>query len=72
MLSITKINSQANQPRRGGAGYAHYLGERSTKRRGDFDDYARPKDDGSPPPFWACKGAAVLGLDAIAEAEQVE
>ncbi len=72
MLSIVKINSQANQPRRGGAGYAHYLGERSTKRRGDFDDYARPKDDGSPPPFWACKGAAALGLDAFAEAEQVE
>ena len=55
MLSIAKINSQANQSRRGGAGYAHYLGERSTKRRGDFDDYARPKDDGSPPPFWACR-----------------
>lgn len=72
MLSITKINSQANQSRRGGAGYAHYLGERSTKRRGDFDDYARPKEDGAPPPFWACKGAAVLGLDPIAEAEQVE
>jgi conjugative relaxase-like TrwC/TraI family protein len=72
MLSITKINSQAKQGRKGGAGYAHYLGEPSTRQRGDFDDYARPKDDGAPPPFWACKGAALLGLDAIAEAEQVE
>lgn len=72
MLSITKINSKAKRGRKGGAGYAHYLGEPSTKQRGDFDDYARPKGDGSPPPFWACKGAALLGLDAIAEAEQVE
>lgn len=72
MLSIAKINSQAKQARKGGAGYAHYLGEPSTRQRGDFDDYARPRDDGSPPPFWACKGAALLGLDAIAEAEQVE
>jgi len=77
MLSITKINSASNQAKKGhgGKGYLHYLGgpSSSTKQRGDFDDYARGKDDaGGPAPFWACKGAALLGLDGIAEAEHVE
>jgi conjugative relaxase-like TrwC/TraI family protein len=49
------------------------FGEPSTRERTDFDDYARGEHDiDSPPPFWACKGAALLGLDDIAEAEQVE
>ncbi len=77
MLSITKINSAANQAKRSvnGKGYLHYLGgpAATTRQRGDFDDYARGKEDaGGPLPFWACGGAAILGLGAIAEAEQVE
>lgn len=77
MLSITKINSASNQAKKGhgGKGYLHYLGGPSstTKQRGDFDDYARGKDDaGGPAPFWACQGAPLLGLDGIAEAEHVE
>lgn len=76
MLSITKINSAANQSASGsceGKGYLHYLGGPSTRERTDFDDYARGEQASeSPVPFWACKGAALLGLDDIAEAEQVE
>lgn len=75
MLSITKINSASNKQSRtsDGKGYLHYLGSPSTRERGDFDDYARGKEDSlGPPPFWACKGPALLGLDAIAEAEHVE
>ena len=75
MLSITKINSSSNQSTAtsDGGGYLHYLGGPSTKQRGDFDDYARGKDGVSGPlPFWTCKGPALLGLDDIAEAEQVE
>ena len=75
MLSITKINAATNQTTGSadGHGYLHYLGGSTTKQRGDFDDYARGKDGiEGPPPFWACKGSALLGLDAIAEAEQVE
>ncbi|MES2149880.1 MAG: MobF family relaxase [Pseudomonadota bacterium] len=77
MLSITKINSASNQSKKraNGKGYLHYLGgpTTTTRQRGDFDDYARGKEDmGQPAPFWACKGAALLGLDAIAEADHVE
>lgn len=72
MLSIAKINAASNQSASSGKGYLHYLGEPSTRARSDFDDYARSKDCESPPPFWACKGAALLGLDDIAEAEHVE
>jgi conjugative relaxase-like TrwC/TraI family protein len=72
MLSIAKINAAANQSASGGKGYLHYLGEPSNRQRTDFDDYARGGGQEGPPPFWACKGAAALGLDAIAEAEQVE
>lgn len=74
MLSIAKINSAANQIASGsqGKGYLHYLGSSTTRNRGDFDDYARGGQLDGPPPFWACKGAALLGLDALAEAEQVE
>ena len=74
MLSIAKINSAANQVRAGGLGkgYAHYLGEPSRRTRSDFDDYARGKDQAGLRPFWACSGAALLGLDAIAEADHVE
>ncbi|MGV3569882.1 MAG: MobF family relaxase [Ramlibacter sp.] len=72
MLSIAKINAAANQSASGGKGYLHYLGEPSRRQRTDFDDYARGEPDAGPPPFWACKGAAILGLDDIAEAEQVE
>ena len=76
MLSITKINSAANQNASGsggGKGYLHYLGLPSDKERSDFDDYARGEQSpGTPAPFWACKGPALLGLDDIAEAEQVE
>lgn len=76
MLSITKINSAANQNASGsggGKGYLHYLGLPSEKERSDFDDYARGEQIlGNPAPFWACKGPALLGLDDIAEAEQVE
>lgn len=72
MLSIAKINAAANQSASGGKGYLHYLGEPSNRQRTDFDDYARGGGQEGPPPFWACKGAAVLGLDAAAEAEQVE
>lgn len=74
MLSIAKINSAANQIASGsqGKGYLHYLGGSTTRNRGDFDDYARGGMLEGPPPFWACKGAALLGLDALAEAEQVE
>jgi conjugative relaxase-like TrwC/TraI family protein len=75
LLSITKINAASNQASgaAGGKGYLHYLGGPTTRQKGDFDDYARGKDglDG-PAPFWACKGSALLGLDDIAEAEQVE
>lgn len=77
MLSITKINSANNQAKKGpnAKGYLHYLGGpmSTTRQRGDFDDYARGKDDSAgPAPFWTCKGAALLGLDGIAEAQQVE
>ncbi|CAH0229063.1 Multifunctional conjugation protein TraI [Massilia sp. Bi118] len=76
MLSITKINSSANQAKRGNAGgYLHYLGgpSTSTKQRGDFDDYARGEaKQAGPPPTWACIGAGRLGLSGVAEAEQVE
>jgi conjugative relaxase-like TrwC/TraI family protein len=75
MLSITKINASSHQaaahPK--GGGYLHYLGAPTTRQKGDFDDYARGKDGvEGPAPFWACKGAALLGLDDMAEAEQVE
>jgi len=72
MLSIAKINAACNQSASGGKGYLHYLGEPSKRQRTDFDDYARGEQDAGPPPFWACKGAALLGLDDIAEADQVE
>lgn len=76
MLSITKINSAANQAQRGNAGgYLHYLGgpSTSTKQRGDFDDYARgDSKQAGPAPTWACSGAGMLGLSGVAEAEQVE
>jgi conjugative relaxase-like TrwC/TraI family protein len=74
MLSITKLNSKASQAAigQGGSTYAHYLGEPSTRGRSDFDDYARDGDRAAPPPFWACKGAALLSLDDIAEAEHVD
>lgn len=72
MLSIAKINAASNQSASGGKGYLHYLGEPSTRARSDFVDYARGGDREAPPPFWACKGAALLGLDAIAESEHVE
>ncbi|MDY0747935.1 MobF family relaxase [Paucibacter sp. R3-3] len=77
MLSIAKIGpstSRAGKPGQGG--YLAYLGpaaEPRDERRAEFDEYARgPQQDGAPKPFWACKGPALLGLDAIAEAEQVE
>lgn len=73
MLSITKINAASNQPAKSGKGYLHYLGGPTTRQRGDFDDYARGQEQQAGPlPFWACKGPALLGLDAMAEAEQVE
>ena len=75
MLSITKINAAKNQGKKpaNGAGYAHYLGAPTTRERGDFDDYARGGNNlHGPQPFWAGKGSALLGLDAIAEAEQVD
>jgi conjugative relaxase-like TrwC/TraI family protein len=76
MLSITKINSAANQAQHGNAcGYLHYLGgpSTSTKQRGDFDDYARgDSKQAGPPPTWACSGAGMLGLSGIATAEQIE
>ena len=74
MLSIVKINSEAHQaasPANAG-GYLHYLGEPSTRAKKDFDAYARGGDGLAPPPFWACKGPAMMGLDGIAEAEHVE
>ena len=72
MLSIVKINAAVHQ-RKTGDGYAHYLGEPSTRHRGDFDDYARANDGAhGPAPFWACSGPALLGLDDIAQAEHVE
>lgn len=73
MLSITKINAASNQTASKGKGYLHYLGGPTTRERGDFDDYARGSEEQlGPLPFWACKGLALLGLDAIAEAEHVE
>lgn len=73
MLSITKINAASNQTASKGKGYLHYLGGPTTRERGDFDDYARGEEEQlGPLPFWACKGPALLGLDAIAEAEHVE
>lgn len=72
MLSIVKINAASHQ-RKGGESYAHYLGEPSTRQRGDFDDYARGDERSTgPKPFWACAGPALLGLDDIAQAEQVQ
>ena len=72
MLSIVKINGAGNQVK-AKAGYLHYLGEPSARRRSDFDDYARSDIGASgPAPFWACSGPALLGLDGIAQAEQVE
>ncbi len=71
MLSIAKVHSQKSQAKgRSGAAYAHYLGAAPPRERG-FDGYARGRDEG-PTPFWACKGPALLGLGAEAEAEQVE
>ena len=76
MLSITKINSAANQSKKGQAsqGYLHYLGgpNATTRQRGDFDDYARGSGSDGPAPFWACGGTSLLGLAGAAEAEQVE
>jgi conjugative relaxase-like TrwC/TraI family protein len=72
MLSIAKINAASNQSASGGKGYLHYIGEPTNRQRTDFDDYARSGGHEGPPPFWACRGAALLGLDAVAEAEQVE
>jgi conjugative relaxase-like TrwC/TraI family protein len=72
MLSIVKINAARNQGK-AGDGYLHYLGEPSTRQRGDFDDYARGDErSNGPKPFWACAGPALLGLDDIAQAEQVQ
>ncbi len=72
MLSIVKINAADHQGK-AGEGYVHYLGEPSTRPRGDFDDYARGKEAGSgPAPFWACAGPALLGLDNAAQAQHVE
>lgn len=73
MLSIAKINSSKNQAKRGRGGYLHYLGgpTSSTKPRGDFDDYARGKGKQSGAlPFWACNGAALLGLEGAAHPER--
>lgn len=72
MLSIAKINAESSQSGAGGKGYLHYLGEPSRRQRTDFDDYARGEKTEGPPPFWACRGPALLGLDDIAEAEHVE
>ncbi|MES2242124.1 MAG: MobF family relaxase [Pseudomonadota bacterium] len=74
MLSITKIVATSAQTRsKSGKGYLHYLGEPTKRQRGDFDDYARGNGQAEgPPPFWACKGPALLGLDGVAEAEHVE
>lgn len=75
MLSITKIHAAAHQAihAKDGKGYLHYLGGPSSPQRSDFDEYARGNEHHQGPlPFWACKGAALLGLDDIAEAEQVE
>ena len=72
MLSIAKVNAASNQSASGGKGYLHYLGEPSRRQRTDFDDYARGDLQEGPPPFWACRGPALLGLDDIAEAEHVE
>lgn len=76
MLSIAKINSAANQSASGSEtkkGYLRYLGAPSAARGLGFDDYARSAEpEAGPPPFWACKGAALLGLDGFAEAEHVE
>lgn len=75
MLSITKINAARNQKSssKAGKGYLHYLGGPTTRERGDFDDYARGNEAQlGPTPFWACRGPALLGLDAIAESEHVE
>lgn len=77
MLSITKINSASNQPKKRGGpgGYLAYLGgpTSTTRQRGDFDDYARgPSDAQRPAPFWACRGAGLLGLNGDANMEEVE
>jgi conjugative relaxase-like TrwC/TraI family protein len=74
MLSIAKINAASHQrsKRSGGDGYVHYLGEPTTRRKPDFDAYARDDGQGTPPPFWACGGAALMGLDDIAESQHVE
>lgn len=76
ILSITKINSAANQAKKSphGRGYLAYLGgpTSTTRQRGDFDDYARGRDGSGPVPFWTCEGAALLGLAGEAEAEHVE
>ncbi|WP_426212280.1 MobF family relaxase [Massilia sp. TWP1-3-3] len=77
MLSIAKINSATNQAKKSprGKSYLAYLGgpTSTTRQRGDFDDYARAKKGASgPAPFWACEGAALLGLGGDAEAQHVE
>ncbi|SEA43579.1 MobF family relaxase [Acidovorax soli] len=77
MLSITKIGPASTRPSNGkNGGYLGYLEPGKAKdpaQRAEFDEYARGQhQDSAPKPFWACKGAALLGLDAIAEAEQVE
>lgn len=71
MLTISKIHSQSSQGRgESAAGYLSYLGKLPTRERG-FEAYARG-DESGPAPLWAGKGAALLGLGAVAEAEQVE
>ena len=71
MLTISKIHSQSSQSRgKSAAGYLSYLGKESKRERG-FEAYAQG-DSSGPAPLWACKGASLLGLGAVAEAEQVE
>jgi len=71
MLTISKIHSQSAQSRgKSAAGYLSYLGKQMSRERG-FEAYARG-DSSGPAPLWACKGAPMLGLGAVAEAEQVE
>lgn len=72
MLSITKIKAAGAPGGSAGKGYLAYLDRPTAERRSDFDDYARGDTLDGPAPFWACKGPALLGLDDIAEAQQVE
>ena len=69
MLSITKIKAAGQQKQ----GFLQYLGGPINPPGSDYEEYARGHAaDTGPLPFWACKGAGLLGLDDIAEAEQVE